>query len=250
MAVVMSPLPCPTPYSTAQRPFADLFALDNEIVDTPTRVSFGVLPPSLDATTGESANNLPTSVASPKEVATALTTSFTKTLQFQTQRTMFADFALTFITVYGDYFHERKRIIDMKSSSAAPKCCSREIPFQPLDRVKEDLACTVLQADIAAATIRLNSEAGSLYLRGLLLNNDARKAEAIKIFAHALPEFARLIAIECDVKEGLEHDMVADYLLQHHHSALNMLNIPVLTSCRVFSRYTNESIKSPARRNV
>ena len=65
-----------------------------------------------------------------------------------------------------------------------------------------------------------------MYLRGLLLNNDARKAEAIEIFANALPEFARLIAIECDVKEGLEHDMVADYLLQHHHSALNMLNIP------------------------
>ena len=66
---------------------------------------------------------------------------------------LFADFALKFITVYGEYFHERKRIIDMKSSSAAPKCCSREIPFQPLDRVKEDLACTILQADIAAATI-------------------------------------------------------------------------------------------------
>jgi hypothetical protein len=138
---------------------------------------------------------------------------------------MFNDFALKFITVYGEYFHERKRIINMKSSSAAPKCCSREIPFQPLDRVKGDLTCTILQSEIATATIRLNSEVGNLYLRGLLLNNDARKAEAIKIFANALPEFARLIAIKCDVKAGLEQDLVADYLLQTHHSALNMLII-------------------------
>jgi hypothetical protein len=73
---------------------------------------------------------------------------------------------------------------------------------------------------------RLNSEAGNLYLRGLLLNNDARKSEAIELFASALPAFARLIAIEFDVPDGTEHDLVADYLLQHHFAALKMLNIP------------------------
>ena len=140
---------------------------------------------------------------------------------------MSADFAKRFINVYGEYFHERKRTIDMKSASATPKLYSYScvIPFQPLEQIKETLACTSLQLDITATTKRLNSKAGSLYLRGLLLNNDARKSEAIELFANALPEFARLIAVKCDVKEGLEHDLVADFLLQNHHSALKMLNI-------------------------
>ena len=178
-----------------------------------TRVSFGVLPSSDAPAVTLSLNNLPRLVASPKEVATTLTMSFTQTLQFKRQQTIFADFAAKFIASYGDYFHEQKRIIEMKSASAAPKCCSRVIPFQPLESIKETLACSSLQSEIAAATTRLNAEAGALYLRGQLLNNDARKAEAIELFAMALPEFARLIAIECDVKEGTEHDLVADYLL-------------------------------------
>jgi hypothetical protein len=92
----------------------------------PTRVSFGVLPLDRDAPTAHSSNNLPRSVASPKQVATELTTHYTQTLQFEQQQTMFADFALKFIDIYGEYFHEQKRIIDMKSASAAPKCCSND----------------------------------------------------------------------------------------------------------------------------
>jgi hypothetical protein len=57
----------------------------------------------------------------------------------------------------------------------------------------------------------------NLYLKGLQMNNQDRKAELIELLCAALPEFAALVLFDCELEDDLEpHDLVADLLLQHH----------------------------------
>ena len=122
--------------------------------------------------------------SSATEAATTLTASFVQMLQFEEQKPVFARHAKEYLSTFASYYQESKIILKAKSDSVyCPPNCRVTIPFQPLKRIQRGAACQALVNEITAATGSMNTAAGKLYLRGKVMNNDARKAELIEIFA-------------------------------------------------------------------
>ena len=153
----------------------------------------------------------------PLEAATRHIARFVQTLQFADQRSVFNECALAFIKTFATYFCELKNIVKAKGDiEYCPSCCTVNVPFQPLDRVKESPAYHAFATEVADITKKMKLQAGALHLKGRFLNNTARKEELFEILAKALPRFADFVLIEDDAESYGKHDLVADLLLLHH----------------------------------
>ena len=187
-----------------------------------TRSTLGVIPSSGDPPPADLdfAKLLPTSVFSPTEVATSLTDGFVQKLQFDKQCNSVARRVLACINSFHKFSIESEKLAKALNEGIVPNNCKVGVPFQPKERIEKGAACVALQKEIAAFRKQANSESAALFRRGQRLNVDALRDEFVECIAKALPVFARFALAECDVdKTGQykNHDLVADYLIQHQH---------------------------------
>ena len=145
---------------------------------------------------------------------------YVQKLQFQRQKDTVRRLATAICDSFQKYFDESKKLAKAMSDGVVPNNCKVGVPFQPRERIQKSTACIALQKEIAAFTDNANSESVALFRRGQRLNVLSLRDEFVESIVRALPTLAKFALAECDVdKDGpyKNHDLVADYLVQHQH---------------------------------
>jgi hypothetical protein len=146
------------------------------------------LPTPLD-TNPHPASLAPKERIAPMEAATRHIASFVQTLQFADQRSVFNECAMAFIKTFATYFCELKNIVKAKGDiEYCPSCCMVNVPFQPLDRVKESPACHAFATELADNTKKMKLQASALHLKGCILNQQEKRSswKSLQRLSHAL----------------------------------------------------------------
>ena len=160
---------------------------------------------------------------------------FVQTLLFSDMRLAFSKWARRYLELFAKYYCESKTIFKAEKDRSHPSTrnCGCFFNFQPRERIKEDKAYKDLADEANELTSTTVLTLGSLYLKGLKLNNEDRKKELIETLSSAMADFASLVLLEHEM-EGIyeHHDLVADLLLKHHHELLeSKTSVEFFTTC-------------------
>jgi hypothetical protein len=79
-----------------------------------------------------------------------------------------------------------------EGESFCPPNCTVKLPFQPIKGVKGDPANLSLANELAALTKETKLPLGKLYLRGLQINNNARKSKFLTILCATMAHTAEM----------------------------------------------------------
>jgi hypothetical protein len=177
---------------------------------------------------------------SPKEAAANHMEAFLQTLRHFNQQHAYRDHALKFITSYGDYYCESKKIAKGQSEgeSYCPPNCMVKLPFQPIVGVKGDTAYQSLANELAASTKETKLSLGKFYLHGLIINNGQRKKELLKVLSAAVAHIAEMSLAQFELEAYGKHNLVADFLLIHHEAFL-ATKTPLMSFCNNYKKTNN-----------
>ena len=182
----------------------------------------------------------PSSKMSPKEAAVNHVEAFLQTLRYSDQQRAYKNHALKYLTVFGDYYCESKKIVKARGEGEnyCPPNCTVKLPFQPIEGVKGDPAYLSLANELAAFTKQTKLALGKFNLRGLTVNNNARKKELVRILCTATAHIAELVLAEFDLEAFGPHNLMADFLLQHHDAFL-ATRTTLQCFCQRYKSYNN-----------
>jgi hypothetical protein len=157
----------------------------------------------------------------PLDAATKHVVDFAQTLQFNGQRIAAVEIGKAYFKPFCEFYRESKNIIKAIDDPAyCPTSCVVKSNFQPLESIEKSQAYLAHKQTVAALIQNTKLELGALHLKGLVLNNNERKKQLLEIFAKALPRLAESILVDADAKAYGKHNLVADYLIQHHNDLL------------------------------
>lgn len=182
----------------------------------------------------------PSSKMAPREAAVNHVESFLQTLRYSDQQRAYKNHALKYLAVFGDYYCESKKIVKAlgEGENYCPPNCTVKLPFQPIEGVKGDAAYLSLANELAAFTKQTKLTLGKFNLRGLTINNQARKTELVRILCTATAHIAELVLAEFDLEAFGPHNLVADFLLQHHDAFL-ATRTTLQCFCQRYKSYNN-----------
>ena len=179
---------------------------------------------------------------SPLQAAKEIVERFLETLQYPDYRLLFGKYAMEYLTLYAEYYCESKVIQKAEENGFHPgaRNCGCYLNFQPRERVKESPAYKTLADESSAIISSTVNSLKDLYLKGLELNSKDRKAELMELLCEALPAFANLVLIDCELEKVFTpHDLVADLLLRHHNELFDSVNMKVEHFTQLYRRHNN-----------